>query len=430
MPVVDVPELHRIPPEDVRQQIDLICASHSFRNRESFRKLLTYLADKTLDGSAESLKEYTIGIELFGKPEGYDPREDAAVRVAISKLRQKLEEYYLGEGKDDPILIELPRRQLALSWHSQQKGAEAVSVHDLPVAATPPAPHNVRRWAVLAGIAAALCFAAFVVGRITASPAAASGSASAVPLEVQQFWSPLLADGRPVLASLGTPMFVRMQGVRVRAGHEEITSALADPRIRQIQALLDSPYAQASYTYTGVGEATAAFELAKLLSHWKVELQVRRNSSLSWEDIGNHNLVILGSAKYNPQIRRLPVEQSFLVETPGVKNVHPRPGEPATFARRYADDPDDTMVEDYAVISRLPGVNGHGVIIAMGASATEGTAAAMHYVTDPAKLRDLFGHLRRDSGELPKYFEAVLRVQFRDFVPVQTDYQTHRVIER
>jgi hypothetical protein len=88
------------------------------------------------------------------------------------------------------------------------------------------------------------------------------------------------------------------------------------------------------------------------------------------------------------------------------------------------------MIEDFAVISRLPGVNGRGAVIALGASATEGTAAAMDYVTDAARLRELFARLKGPSGDVPKYFEAVLRVEFRDMVPVRTQYQTHREITR
>jgi hypothetical protein len=422
---VDVSAVVRISNEDVRHQIEAICGSHSFRNRESVRKLLTYLAEKTLDGSAESLKEYTVGVELFGKPESYDPREDAAVRVAISKLRQKLEEYYLGEGKDDPVVIELPRRHIALTWRAR----DPVTA---PVAATaswPPAQPTRQWWPVIAA-AAVLCAVAFLIGRQFAPGPTASASVAAVPIEVEQFWRPVLADGRHVLVSLGTPMFVRMLGVRVRAGHEDIRAAQADPRLQQIQKLFGSPDAQASYIYTGVGEATSAFQLAKLFTRWNTDLQIRRNSALTWEDISNNNLIILGSAKYNPQIRTLPVEQSFLVESMGVTNLRPKAGEPKLFARRYADDPQRSIIEDYAVISRLPGVNGRGVIIALGASATEGTAAAMDYVSDPAKLRDLFARLKKPSGEVPKFFEAVVRVEFRDMVPVKAAYQRHRDLTR
>jgi hypothetical protein len=422
---VDVPTVDQVPPDAVRRQIEAICESHSFRNRESFRRLLTYLCDKTLEGIADGLKEYTVGIELFGKPESYDPRDDAAVRVQISKLRQKLEEYYLGEGRSDAIVVELPRRQLALTFHTRASVPEAAT-REVAVPAPSPPPSRADTYRAVAVITVCLCIAAFFAGRQFA-PAPAPGRPA--PPELEQFWRPLFADGRPVIASLGTPMFVRFRGARVRAGHEDFEDAKADPRIKQLQALFDSPAIQPSYIYTGVGEARAAFEIGKLFARWNVDLQLRRNAALTWEDISNNNLVILGSAKYNPHIRALPVEQSFIVEQSGVANLRPRPGEPPKFLRRYADDPDRSIIEEYAVVSRLPGVNGRGAIIVLGASATEGTTAAVEYVTDPAQLRQLFHRMKDAAGKLPRYFEAVLRVELRSMVPVSTRYQTHRELQ-
>ena len=104
---------------------------------------------------------------------------------------------------------------------------------------------------------------------------------------------------------------------------------------------------------------------------------------MTWEEISANNLIILGSAKYSPQIRDLPLRQTFIVEQNGVTNLHPRSGEPAKFLRRYTQDEDRNIIEEYAVISRLPGVNGRGSIVVLGASATEGTDAAVQYVTHP-----------------------------------------------
>ena len=428
MYAVDVSGVGAIPPEELRREIEAICASHSFRHREVFRKLLTYLADKTLDGSAESLKEYTVGIELFGKPETYDPREDATVRVQVSKLRQKLEEYYLGEGKDDPIHVELPRRQLALAFHVHGPAAEPITA-PLPVALPPErTPRTTQTWRIAAG-AFVLVVLAFLTGRQSGPAPATAPATHAVAPELEQFWRPLLADGRPVIASLGTPMFIRLRGARIRVGSDDFEKAKDDPRLKRVQQLFDTPNLQPSYIYTGVGEATAAFEVAKLFTRWNTDLQLRRNSALTWEDISSHNLIILGSAKYNPHIRDLPVEQSFIVEQAGVANLRPAAGEPAKFLRRTTDDADRAIVEDYAVVSRLPGVNGRGTIVVLGASATEGTGAAVDYVTDPAQLRSLFDRMKTASGEIPKYFEAVLRVEFRSMVPVATEYVTHRELK-
>src|SRR5581483_5549063 len=85
-----------------RAAVDRILASAAFRNTETLKRLLDYLAGRALLGQADALKEYTIGLEAFGKPASYDPKVDSSVRVQAGKLRAKLDEYYRGEGADNP----------------------------------------------------------------------------------------------------------------------------------------------------------------------------------------------------------------------------------------------------------------------------------------------------------------------------------------
>src|SRR5215469_4181696 len=108
-----------------RHQIDRVVHSETFRERDSLKRLLNYLADRPLDGAADSLKEYTVGVEVFHKPEGYDPQRDGSVRQHIGKLRQKLEEYYRFEGVADQIHVDLPKRQFGLVFQNSKLDPKA-----------------------------------------------------------------------------------------------------------------------------------------------------------------------------------------------------------------------------------------------------------------------------------------------------------------
>ena len=90
----------------MRAQVDRILQSDTLRNSDALKRLLLYLAEKSISGQADQLKEYTIGLDAFGKPAGYDPRHDSIVRLQVGRLRQKLTEYYLTEGKNDPVVLE------------------------------------------------------------------------------------------------------------------------------------------------------------------------------------------------------------------------------------------------------------------------------------------------------------------------------------
>jgi adenylate cyclase len=117
-----------IPDQDVRAELDRILANKGFSNAGRLTKLLRYVVEKTLAGETGQLKEYAVGIEVFGRDGNYDPRLDSIVRVEAGRLRSRLDEYYNGEGASSSIRITLPRGGYSASF--QQAPA--------PQAADPP----------------------------------------------------------------------------------------------------------------------------------------------------------------------------------------------------------------------------------------------------------------------------------------------------
>src|ERR1700735_3647644 len=118
-------------------QVQRIIQSKAFRTSEVHRNLLHYLAEKSLSGMADSLKEYTVGLDVFAKPASYDPRQESVVRMHAARLRQKLAEYYRTEGVDDPVIVDLPKGGFKLTFEPRPQ-----VVPPAP-AAPPPAPVEV-----------------------------------------------------------------------------------------------------------------------------------------------------------------------------------------------------------------------------------------------------------------------------------------------
>src|SRR5271167_600624 len=90
-------------------QIQRILESRTFRNTEVLKRLLDYLARQALENPAGELKEYTVGIEAFGKSPDYEPQNDSSVRVQAGKLRKLLDEYYRNEANPGELAVELPK---------------------------------------------------------------------------------------------------------------------------------------------------------------------------------------------------------------------------------------------------------------------------------------------------------------------------------
>ncbi len=84
-------------------------ASGVFRGAGRPSSLLRFLVQETLEGRADRLKDYTLGAEVLGRGEDFDPRTDPIARVEASRLRARLDLYYATEGAGDAILISLPK---------------------------------------------------------------------------------------------------------------------------------------------------------------------------------------------------------------------------------------------------------------------------------------------------------------------------------
>lgn len=79
--------------------------------------MLRYVVERTLEGKTDELKEYALGVDVFGRGESFDPRVDTIVRVQARNLRSRLEQYYSSpEGRTDPVLIEIPKGRYVVSF--------------------------------------------------------------------------------------------------------------------------------------------------------------------------------------------------------------------------------------------------------------------------------------------------------------------------
>src|SRR6516162_3504481 len=97
------------PAEAVRSELERVLASKGFARNERMSRFLRVLVERHLEGRDGDLKESVIGIEVFGRQPGFDPKQDSTVRSEAARLRGRLAEYYAGEGTGDAVIIELPK---------------------------------------------------------------------------------------------------------------------------------------------------------------------------------------------------------------------------------------------------------------------------------------------------------------------------------
>jgi hypothetical protein len=405
----------------VREQIDRLLQSKTFQNSEVHRRLLQYLADRTLAGDADRLKEYTVGLEAFAKPPTYDPKHDSIVRLQMGRLRQKLAVYYQSEANNDPVLVSLPKGAFKLVFES----------HEAPPSVEAEVARSRKRLILLGTLlAAALVWAA------VATILAVRAGRQAAPLTaiwspgLEAIWKPYLESNRPLLVSLGTPLFVRFPefGFFRDPKVNEWADVDKSDRFRGVHKALGEKEVLPSYNFTGAGEASAAFLIGKLLATRKLDIQLTRSSILSWQQIAAHDVIFLGPPKFNVQLQEAAMIQDLVVEAGGIRNHRPRTGEPE-FLEDHLQAGKTSEGETHALISRTVGPSGVGEFLMIAGNAGADTFAAAEWLTQSWRARELVGHLRGSNGELPRHFQAVIKVDFKQGIPVQSSYVFHHVLK-
>jgi adenylate cyclase len=101
-------------PAEVRLALERILRSRCFEHAGRASDFLRFVVGKTLAGEADRLKGYAIAVDVFGRPPDFDAQSDPLVRVEALRLRQRLKEYYGGEGAAEPVRLELPRGSYAV----------------------------------------------------------------------------------------------------------------------------------------------------------------------------------------------------------------------------------------------------------------------------------------------------------------------------
>lgn len=364
-------------------QIQRIVQSKTFRTSEVHRNLLNYLAEKSLAGESDSLKEYTVGLDVFAKPESYDPRQESTVRMHVGRLRQKIAEYYRTEGADDPIIVDLPKGGFRVTFEPRQAATPPES--DAPTEA-PRVVRPARYWfevVLVACLLVALGAAGYFGTQWWQMRSRETTQVEWTP-ELRALWEPLIAENRPLIVAVST----------------------ARPE-------------------SSVGTASGVFRLGEFLGKLKTNVQVLQSDQIEAPEVAMGNVVFLGRMVENRQIQAMTEGRPFVLDAEGIHNAQPQAGEPSLFADRLPADPSDTE-ESFALISRVPGLYGNGQVLYLSGNRVGSITGGVQAFTDPEFARTLVSKMKEATGEVPRYYQVVLKVRSMDDMPIDISYVLHR----
>jgi hypothetical protein len=93
----------------IRSELEEMLSAPIFAQSSRCKNFLNFIVSETLAGNALQLKERTIGIHVFHRPNDYDTGDDSIVRVTANEVRKRLGQFYVESPNRHSVHIELPR---------------------------------------------------------------------------------------------------------------------------------------------------------------------------------------------------------------------------------------------------------------------------------------------------------------------------------
>jgi hypothetical protein len=364
-----------VPADDIASLADGLRVHGALGRSEALIRLFDYLVGVSTAGGKP--KELEVAAAVFGRDSGFDGAQDASVRVAAHRLRKKLEDYYAGPGRDEPVRLTVPRGEYRLV---------AVPAELAPAAEAPL--RKVPRWAVALGVLAALNLAAWAGWW-------ASHRDGYEPLRRMAPWSQLIGGGHPLLVVLGdyyifgdldeatgAGRLVREYGIN--------SSADLDAWLMDHPALVDR-YRDLDLFYLPVGAAAALRHVMPVLAPKasdREQVRVITASDLTPEMIRRNDILYVGYLSGLKLLRdpvfagsRFRVGDTYdeLIDTRTGRRYQSQEGGPAE---------GQSSQRDLGYFAAFRGPTGNRIVIVAGARDV-GLTETAEAVTNSRSLRDL-----------------------------------------
>ena len=365
--------------------------SPGFHKAQSLRSLLSYLWEHR----GEPISEYGLATGALGKKPDFEPNIDASVRVKISRLRQKLKEYYDSEGASSPVQIFIP-----LGGHELQ-----VEWKPAPAIVSPPG--SLKGFVIFFAATCLLLtiFLGFACSenRKLRSSSRVTGTARTLP----PFWQHFFGNGKPASLFLPTPVFFEWTGTNLKVRDTTVNDFTDFAKSRQLK-LLGQKFGPPKLlqNYTVASDCFGALKLAQYLEAKGITVSVAGTADLSIDSAGDENIILIGVAGTSRQLDELMTRTNFhsiVGSTSIVWNRKPLPGEPAEYRPIMASNIRRT---NPGIVSILPGkLPGTRLLLITGNS----TYPLIYSLVTPASLQAVENAWQKAGS--PDFFEMVLNAE-------------------
>ncbi len=383
-----------VPDHEKLEMLERVLSSEEFSHSQKNQQLLTYLVDASINN--KEINETVIATEFFGKGSNFYPLEDASIRVNISQIRKRLSNYYLTEGKEDKIQIDIPKGNYAVRFCLKSKKHIGSNIMGL------------TKWIfpfITLILTIITIFLWIKYDRLL-------NKVQVIPND-NPVWAEYFADNKPILVILGDYFFMYLDrhGTNPRFN-------VRDPRINSLEDF--NAYTMKGsndienlkplrHTYLRPSAVWGFMELLPILKYNNSSFIVKQASETDWEDISSHNVIFIGTFKQlfllKKLLKNMYVEFSIY---PNYLYINNKNGEEVKkFSSTLIDE--TRQYDDVSLIAKINGPNNNKIIFITGFQ-EGGVIYGSKAICDPSFLAKLLGK-QNNKRHSPFNFRAVLKVE-------------------
>lgn len=158
-----------VPKRDaIQSAVEHLLAWPEIARSPQLGRFLDYIVQRTLAGEEQTIKAYSIAVDVFGRGADFDPQADPIVRVQARRLRSLIDDYYRGAGIDEPVQVRLPVGRYIPEFidmpQPEPSEAQAKDLQLVPAKAEPSAKGGLTvSWYVLAVLAVGTAMGAYAL---------------------------------------------------------------------------------------------------------------------------------------------------------------------------------------------------------------------------------------------------------------------------
>lgn len=406
--------------------IERVAGSEEFRKSVRLQGLLRYLCGKALSQPEAELREQDIGRDVFQRPDNYDTADDSIVRVQVSNLRKRVDDYFAGSGRQEPIGIRIPRGSYLPEFYPRMAAEEG------PAQQSPSRTHLNPVLVVLGALCLVLGITVVVLFLRSATIDVPVSKSAAAPRSV--VLNTIFPNGRRIHLVLADSTFglfqhfserpVSLSAYLNREYEHWVTELPIQHPMREVYRNI------LGRRYTSMADAMFVGRMHQLSGSEQNRVTVWSARDFQTRALRGENAVLLGARRSNPWVELFEDKLNWRlrVEVPDAdifRNTSPLPGEPL----ECRGDGKSPWPSGFCQVALLPNSDGTGRVVLIGGTEMTASEAGVNLIFTEEGLAVLGRRLGLAPGAQLPCFEALLSTKRAGDAPADFVIISHRLLE-